>query len=151
MWKFALLFAWLMPSFALGQTISSTDARSIANAMQDLGYRAVIGVDNVGDPKITSSSNGVNFSMFFYGCRNNAKCRDIQFSAGFDVDDPLTALKMNQWNYEKVAGTASIDDEGDPWIRMLVPGATYMSEADFNRIMVRWDDALAEFMDYVDW
>lgn len=151
MWKLALLSVLLMPSFALGQNISSSDARSIAYAMQDLGYRAVIGMDSMGDRKITSSSNGVNFSVFFYGCRDNAKCRDIQFSAGFDLDDPLTALKMNQWNHEKVAGTASIDDEGDPWIRMLVPGTTDLSQADFERIINRWDSALAEFLDYVDW
>ena len=48
--------------------VDASDADIIAGLIQDEGYRAVVGSDGVGDPMITSSANGYDFEIYFYGC-----------------------------------------------------------------------------------
>jgi hypothetical protein len=146
-----LLLPALSPTVALSQSLSATEPTSIVDALQDAGYRATLTTDSGGDPKIKSSTDGTNFSIYFYGCRDNQNCRDLQFVVAFDTTDSRSASLMNAWNSEKVAGTAYIDDEGDPYLTMTAIGARELPQATFDNILSRWDSVVGDFKDHIDW
>ena len=77
-------------------------AESIAAALRDYGLKAESGIDSDGDPKIESRIEGIRFSIWFYGCED-APCTSLEFRAGFDLDTPLSAAKVNEWNRTKKA------------------------------------------------
>ncbi len=133
------------------QTVSASDPQSVVSALQSLGYRAVLGRDSVGDPKITSSSNGVEYDIFFYGCAENKDCKDLQFSSAFNTTRVWTAEEMNEWNFTKLTGKVSVDEDGDPRIRLLVPGVLGVPYEAFERVVVRWDNAFGDFLVLIDW
>lgn len=143
-----------LPAIAIpagAQTMSAASPETIVQGLQALGYSAKLETDNEGDPKISSSAAGVNFTIYFYGCSANANCQDLSFSSGFDLDTPTTAASMNEWNQTELLGKASIDDEGDPYIRHFVAGFQDVSPAMMDRLMYRWTAALGEFTEYIDW
>ena len=145
----ALLCAATAPASA--QMINASDPDSIVAALQRAGFAARIETDSVGDPMIRSAARGANFSIFFYGCRGNRDCQDINFSAGFTMREPRTLKQMNDWNRAKLVGKVNIDDEGHPYIRHFVAGVIDMSPAAFDRLLSRWDVAFGEFLDHIDW
>ena len=81
---------------ASAQSVSAHDPQSVVSTLQDMGYRATLDTDSGGDPKVLSALNGINFSIYFYGCQDNAACRDLQFSSGFEVEathQPMKSVK----------------------------------------------------------
>ena len=80
---------------AAAQTVNASDPASMTQVLQGFGYRAELGKDNGGDPKISSSSGGANFSIFFYGCTDGTNCDAISFSAAFDLDPGSNVALMN--------------------------------------------------------
>lgn len=149
----ALLALATAPAAAQDATLVSAAApESVKRAMQEVGYLATMGMDDLGDPKIDSKVSDSNFSVFFYGCNNGVGCTSVQFSSGYDLDIPLSAKKINDWNRENRFARAFVDDDGDPFIRMDVvmapPGVTAASLAvnlDFWRILIE------DFEDFIDW
>lgn len=85
---------------------------SVAKVLQDAGYKALTGKDNSGDPKIESAAEGVNFIVYFYGCKNGANCSDIQFSAGFEKAR-ANANAINEWNKNQRFAKAYLEPDGD--------------------------------------
>lgn len=142
-----LLFA--VPATA--QVVTASDPRSVAFALQDLGYRAEVTTDNVGDPKIRSAIDGTNYSIYFYGCENNRDCRWIQFSTGFDLSKGTTLASMNEWNRTKLFGEATLDDENDPHISYFVTLDGGMSRPIFDDTVDWWGVAISEFKDHINW
>lgn len=52
--------------------------------------------DSSGDPMVTGRIQGVKYSVFFYGCKDGAGCRSIQFSTGYT--DDFSIERANEWN-----------------------------------------------------
>ncbi|SFI91822.1 YbjN domain-containing protein [Jannaschia pohangensis] len=139
------------PVFAQNM-ISASDPEGVMRAMQQVGYLATMGVDDLGDPKISSKVSESNFSVYFYGCNNGTECTSIQFSSGYDLEVPMNAKRINDWNRENRFARAFVDDTGDPFIRMDIvmapPGVSVESlefDLDFWRILVE------DFEDFIDW
>ena len=147
----AALLAALLPVAAPAQTVDARDPQTIVAALQDLGYRAALGTDAVGDPMIESAASGVDFTVFFYGCTDGAGCQDLQFYQGFITDRVWTAEDLNPWNRDKLMGQAYVDDEGDPRISFFVAGVTDMRRATFDRVVDSWELGLSEFLEFIDW
>ena len=150
----ALMFAAVLGAIALpgaAQTVSAADPDSLVRALRDQGYRAILETDDTGNPKISSAMEGVNYAIFFYGCENNTLCKDIQFSAGFDLEKGTTEFRMNDWNRDWVIVKAVINSENDPFIQMFVPGIQDMSRASFGRVLFRWGQGLVDFKAHIDW
>ena len=146
------LAAALAAAPAAAQSVSAAWPESVVNALQDRGYRATLTTDDYGDPKIESATGGVNFSIYFYGCDDAGQaCRHLQFSSGFDLPDGLSHYSANSWNTEKLVGSVSVDEEMDPFIRHFLVSVDGMSRSSFDAFLDMWDDALAEFTDYIDW
>ncbi|MBV7256667.1 YbjN domain-containing protein [Pacificimonas sp. WHA3] len=118
---------------------------AIAAVMQDAGYRATPGTDDVGDPKISSAAGGVNFDVLFYGC-DGKNCKTVQFVAGWSTDDIFSLQAANDWNKENRFGSVYVDEEGDPIIKMdvnLEDGG--MSAALFQDNLEYWESVVGGF------
>ncbi len=137
---------------AAAQSVSAAVPDTIVLALQDMGYKAQLDVDSEGDPKIMSATQGVNFTIFFYGCEDDGtRCEDIILTAGFEMDKAPTMEAMNSWNATKLTGAAFVDDDGDPNIEHFVAGVKDMSRDSFERLVFRWDQAIEEFTDFIGW
>ena len=131
--------------------VSAGNPDGVAEVMRALGYRAAVDVDEFGDPMIWSSASGKTFEIYFYGCEADGGCRDLLFSAGFDMPEPMSTDAMNSWNAAKLIGAAALDDEGDPYLRHMVIGADLMPAKSFERLVVGWDFALGQFSRFIEY
>ncbi|MEM6408591.1 MAG: YbjN domain-containing protein [Pseudomonadota bacterium] len=147
--KFILLSLTFFVGPLHAQTVTAKDPTSIVTALQDMGYRAQLEVDEHGDPLIRSAAAGSRFSIYFYACQENENCQDLLFIAWLATDNPPSFEAINSWNANKLTGTTFIDDDGDAAIQLFIPGAIDLTEDRFQQIMRRWDQALGAFMDFV--
>ena len=136
---------------AAAQTVNASDPASMTQVLQGFGYRAELGKDNGGDPKISSSSGGANFSIFFYGCTDGKNCDAISFSAAFDLDPGSNVAVMNDWNQKKRYTKAYLDDEQDPVIDMdIFLGSGGVSVDNFRFWVDTWERAIGDFKAQID-
>jgi hypothetical protein len=120
-------------------------ADDVASWLHSKGYKAEISKADNGRPKIASATQGINFYVHFYDCKND-RCASIQFVAGFSTNGAYSLQKANDWNNDNRWITASMDKENDPWISMdvdLWPGGTYELLNDELQV---WDDSVARFV-----
>jgi hypothetical protein len=152
----AIVSAAFFTSPALAQDtplLNANNPQGIADAILNLGYKASLTTDNEGDPKIRSAASGANFSIYFYGCRDGKDCRDLHFSSGFDFDGEgaPSVQQLHDWNRDKLVGVAYQEADDDILIQFFVAGFRDVSAESFERIFSRWETALGDFTDYIDW
>ncbi len=136
---------------ALAQNVQANDPASITQILQSFGYRAELATDSGGDPKISSSSGGANFSIFFYGCTNGSDCDAISFSAAFDLDPGSNVALMNDWNQKKRYTKAYLDDEQDPVIDMdIYLGEGGVTIENFRFWVDTWERAIGDYKVHID-
>lgn len=136
---------------ALAQNVLASDPASITQILQSFGYRAELGTDSGGDPKISSSSGGANFSIFFYGCTDGKNCDAISFSAAFDLDPGSNVALMNDWNQQKRYTKAYLDDEQDPVIDMdIYLGEGGVTIENFRFWLDTWERAVGDYKVHID-
>ncbi|MCK4712312.1 MAG: YbjN domain-containing protein [Marinosulfonomonas sp.] len=132
--------------------VTATDANVVMKAMQDFGLVATMDVDSQGDPKISSRVSDTKFSVYFYGCTNNDNCSSILIKAGYDLNDGMSALKINEWNREKRFAKAYIDDEGDPFLEMDVNlDFEGVGDKNFEDNLDWWRLLVEDFEEFIDW
>jgi type 1 fimbria pilin len=134
-----------------GGLLDATSPQAIADLLQQEGYRAAVGVDNVGDPKIDSSAAGVDFSIYFYGCDNSQNCQSIQFSSGYDLERGTSFQAMNDWNAAQRFGYAYLDNESDPFVNMDVNMSYGISPDNLRDTLAVWEQVLSDFQTHIDW
>lgn len=110
--------AWSVAAPA--QLVRAQDPQSVVNALQNAGYKAVIGTDKIGDPMITSGVSGTTYQIFFYNCTEHKECATVQFHSGYDLSTPIPLERINEWNRSKRFGRAYLDKENDPILEMDV-------------------------------
>ena len=130
--------------------VDASDADVIAALVQDEGYRAIIGVDGVGDPMITSSANGYDFDVFFYGCTDGENCRDVQFSVNFDLEDGMSLTRVQDFNLEKRWAKVYLDDESDPRLEMDANLYGGVSATNFKDTLDWWVIIMNDFIEYIE-
>ena len=122
----AFLFA--QPAMAHSFDRKEVSSEIVAEALMELGYRAQVSTDGVGDPLVQTTMGGINVNVFFFNCdETQTACEDIQFTTGFDLPDGLSLEAVEAWNEGKLYGTAYLDDENDPFLKITVqvgPGGT---------------------------
>ena len=147
--RLAICLGTALPAAA--QSVSASDPASMTQVLQSFGYRAELGTDNGGDPKISSSSGGANFSIFFYGCTNGTNCDAISFSAAFDLDPGSNVALMNDWNVKKRYTKAYLDDEQDPVIDMdIFLGDGGVTIENFRFWVDTWERAVGDFKTHIN-
>ncbi len=125
--------AQVAPS-AIGPTVTASDPASVVSALKMAGYRAELKTDNIGDPKILTRLSGREVQLFFYGCDRDTHggCDQLQFTVGFDADQPLDAARVERFMHDRRFAGMSLDDEGDPWLSWdLVTGTEGIPAAVF--------------------
>ncbi len=91
--------------------VCASNPAGIVSSLQAQGYKAVLGKsDSTGNPKISSSAAGYDYSLFFYGCEKNVNCNSLSFSVTFSDDGGNSADLANAWNKDKRFTTMSYDD-----------------------------------------
>ena len=141
----------------LGGTISAkaidaTDPAVLLAAMQDFGFAATLEKDSDGDPLIVSRISKTKFRVFFFGCNGGENCSSIHFRAGYDLDKPISALVVNEWNRQKRFGKAYIDDEGDPYLEMdLNMAFDGVGYENFQDTLDWWRVVVEGFEEFIDW
>lgn len=114
--KFKLLIAAAALSFAgaaQAGMVTASNPQSVIDALQSGGYKAVLGKDGTGDPRIESAASGAKFIITFYGCTANRDCKTVTFYAGWRSSN-TSMSQMNDWNKAKRFSRAYIDKDGDP-------------------------------------
>ena len=112
----AILAAAGTSAIAQNQIIDATNPQAIFEAARGFGS-AELEKDSDGDPKITGRMDGVRYSVYFYGCKNNQQCKTIQFSASWSAPGKVSVERINQWNRDKRFGKAYLDKDNDPVIQ----------------------------------
>ena len=112
----ALAAAWAVP--AQSQMVRAQDPGTLVRALQQAGYAAKLGTDKVGDPMITSGVSGTTFQIFFYNCTDHQACATVQFHSGYDIANPVSLERINEWNRSQRFGRAYLDKENDPILEM---------------------------------
>jgi hypothetical protein len=118
--------------------------------LQKAGYKAALSKDSGGDPMIDSASGGANFKIYFYDCKD-ARCKALQFSAGFNLKEPLTLEKANAWNSKHRYLKTYLDEEGDPYVQYDVNLNAGRTIEGLNDDFEIWVDMLPDFTTFIDW
>lgn len=145
----AAAFAALCGAEAAAQTVGASDPEGVAAALRDLGWRASHAVDAEGDPMVESSIEGVDYTIFFYGCEGGRNCTALLFSAGFDLADGATLASMNDWNSGRLVGAAYLDAENDPFLQMFVTTVGGLNHENFGDVVDWWRIGVRDFKQHI--
>lgn len=118
--------------------------------MKSAGFEAKIAKTDQGEPYVTTAKDGVNFDLDLYDCKDS-RCRAVQFVASFDLKEPLSAAKANEWNLKKRYVRVYLDNTGDPifaYDANLSPGGTYEALQDDLDVFVQF---LPEMLEHIGW
>ncbi|HTC09521.1 MAG TPA: YbjN domain-containing protein [Acetobacteraceae bacterium] len=151
-WIVGLLMLCLATASACATPLpdGGVTAQEVADVLQHAGYKAEITQDKYGDPLIKSASSGVNFSVYFYTCKNSPRCTSIQFYAGFQK--PGIALeRVAEWNRTTRFGKVYLDQDGDPRIEMDMDVEHGANTEALQNDLDRWVAVLAAFVKYIGW
>ncbi|PTS81683.1 MULTISPECIES: YbjN domain-containing protein [unclassified Caulobacter] len=148
----------LMASVAMAGTANAAEminrdgmtGPEVAAWLQKAGYKAALSKDSSGDPMIESAADGTNFKIYFYDCKDD-RCKALQFSAGFDLKQPLKLEKANEWNTKNRYLKTYLDEEGDPYVQYDVnvnAGRTLEGLKDDFEL---WVGMLPDFTTFIGW
>ena len=141
----ALLSAFCVIAAYAHADVTSRDPESIVKVMQASGYRASLGKTKSGRPMIESTASGSKFTVFFFGCRNDSECNQIQIWSGFASKVKPTFEQVNKWNQDKSFTKAMVDKDGDPELALELWLADPVSDAYFKKMLDLWDGSLGDF------
>jgi hypothetical protein len=149
-WGFAAICAAAMPVVHAAEAgrIDRVGGEQLADLLAEAGYRATVGRDGEGDPMVSSSAAGANFSIYMYGCEDES-CNSLQFIAGFDLADGIALQRINAWNRDKRYGSAYLDDEDDPWLQMDLDLEGGSSTGQLTEYVELWDTLLGQFQTFI--
>lgn len=137
----------------LEELVDATNPERMVSVIQELGYRAKLDVDDIGDPIIHSSVSGTDYVLQFFGCTedNNDQCRLLLFKVGYDLSEGMSLEAVNSWNEKALIGRAYLDDEGDPWFELEVNMYGGVSRQNFEVTFDLWEDGVGDFEEYIDY
>jgi Putative bacterial sensory transduction regulator len=128
--------------------VTAKNVDEIVNLARGYGA-ATLTKDDSGDPLIKNRTDGIAWSVYFYGCDKGADCSSIQFSAGFTMKNKPTVAKINEWNMQKRWAKARVDNEGDPIITHDVNLQHGVTRANLDTSMGNWTEMVADFTKFI--
>ena len=151
---FPLALAGLMQLPASGADLApgqvTGDPEVVRQQMAAFGLPVERGNGAGGTPMLESRIDGTAFTVYFHDCR--PVCTAIQFSAGFDLDEPLPIELVNLWNRDRRFGRAFLDEAGDPFVQMDIGLAgDGIGSQNFKDALETWRIVLSEFREFIDW
>lgn len=143
-------FTVMLAAPLAAQQVDATDPGRLAQIIQNLGYKARVETDSIGDPMLASSAGGTDFSIYFYGCSDNVACKSVLFKVGYDLSAGTTLENVNEWNETSLFGRAYLDDDMDPWLEMAVNLDGGVSQANFEDTYDWWEVIIQQFEEHID-
>ena len=143
----------LAPGHAIAQqerTVDIGDIKKVAGLVMQAGYRAEIKKSKTGDSYIASAANGNEFSVNFYGCKNDTGCESLEFQSWYKKQPYFTADLTNEWNAKKRFMKIAVDGDGDLvyYVYLSAIGhTTFKNFADYLDWFTTMDASLAKFLD----
>lgn len=143
-------------SLALGaahaETVDPSSPASIVAALQEIGLRAQLGSYENGRPRISSSIEGIEFSIGLHNCMDDyTDCGSLLFIKAYDLADGLDYSVINDWNSSKLVGRAFLDDERDPFLDYFVDAEFGIQKETLEDAIEGWGRALIAFEDTIGW
>lgn len=130
--------------------IRAQDPQSLVTALTAAGMEASLGNDTLGDPLISASTHGTNFSIYFYDCTNNAECRSFQFSSGYKLDKKFKVQDVNAWNIGMRWGRAYLKEKDTVFVELDVDSAdSGITGSLFTDLLDRWVQTLQAFEGHI--
>lgn len=127
------------------------DPAVIKTLLTEFGLVVEQDTDDMGDPRLSSRIEGTHFDVLFYDC-TPGPCQSIQFSAAFDMKEPMAPDALNAWNRDMRFGKAYLDDEGDPYVEMDINvDLDGIGRKNFDDTVDIWRTVLGEFRKYIGW
>lgn len=130
---------------AQAQQVNAANPESVVRYLQDKGYRALIETREDGSQVLKTALNGWEYSIYFVDCDAERVCHSLQFLLGFDLPNGTTLAAANDFNFRYMIGTASLDDENDPWLEWLVSTRGGLTASNFDDVMEWWATAINLF------
>jgi len=143
-WLAACLFASFGASAAEGK--GRVSGEDVVRILQDEGYRAKLGTDGDGDPKIDTSMSGLDVTVWFYDCEAK-RCGSLQFLVALDLKNGWTLEAANKFSNDYRYARLYLDEEKDPYMAFdfevlnADPGPHIASQVDIFESLL---DALAK-------
>jgi hypothetical protein len=143
----ALATATMSQTARAEEMVDATDPRRLVSIIRDMGYRAELERDEVGDPLIRSSVGGTRFAIVFYGCddERHDNCDLLLYKVGYDMADGVELDVINEWNATQLVGRAHRDDVNDPWFEMSWNLKGGVSARNFESTFEWWETSVGEF------
>lgn len=130
--------------------VDATDPGRLAELIRSAGFQATLGRSSSGAPMIQSAAEGVNFALFFYGCRENANCRAVQYFVSFRMSNPPSLEQINGFNETKVVGQAYLRTEDrQPRITYYITLDGGVTEQNFLNTFRVWRVLLRDFIAHI--
>ena len=134
-----------------GDLVVAQNPQQLLDIMTEHGWTAKMGTDSYGDPMIEGEISQSSYTIFFYGCTDNKDCRFIQFFSGWDLTNGISLDQINDWNKDKLFGTAYRDDEDDPLLSIVVNLEGGVSRDNFISTLDWFQFTLEEFETHIGW
>ena len=149
----ALLAAtFLLPQAGWAEQVIGKDPNSLVRFFDTEGLENTLTTDDVGDPKIKVDYYGTSVPIYFYGCRENRNCTEIQLFSGYKTEGGVRLSKINEWNTNNRFARAYITEEGSARIEHdIYLGSAGLSGDDFAAVMGLWVTKVLEFEEFIDW
>ncbi|WP_137177610.1 YbjN domain-containing protein [Roseomonas sp. AR75] len=129
--------------------LDASDPERIAQILQAQGFQAAVSRNPRGDPMIRSAAEGINFVIYFLGCRENANCQSIQYAVTFRMGKPPTLEALNEFNRSRTLGEATLNNSGQPRLTYFMTLEGGVSEANFRHAFQLWRNVLRAFVSHI--
>lgn len=154
----ALLPAFALAIFGLTATpqpaqaqllVDATNPDAVAEVLREMGYRALVEQhSSTGNPVIRTAAEGVNYSIYFYGCVEMKDCRSIQYFVSLKLTSPPGQAKINEWNANRTIGQAYSFDESSVALKQFYPMAGGVSREALQAGSSLWIRAMGEYLTF---
>ena len=124
--------------------VTAGEPERILEIAKQLG-NAELTTTSAGDPRITGKMKDQPYVIFFYGCKENKNCTQIQLTAlwkGYDV----SAESVEKWSWDRGSFTkAHMDSDKNLWLRMPINLAKGVSLGNLKNSFMWWSILTASF------
>ena len=90
-----------------------------------------------------------SFALDGYNCTQEGACTEFLFSIGYDLVGGFSFENANEWNSTRLAGRAYRDEEGNPWLDLVIAVGGKDDESAFLEGFLLWLDAVASFEEFI--
>jgi len=123
----------------------------LAKILRDEGYAAKLDADIDGDPMISSSSQGLKWNIYFYGCTKGRNCNAVQFSCGLAAKGEIPLEQLNEWNRNWRYTKTYLHKNGSVTLSRDLDMAGGITRSNFKSVMDSWDLQVGKLKSEMGW